>query len=603
MAKKRNLKRQLYIFSKIDEGYAIIPPKHKALVLSGGGSKGAAYIGMMKAMEEKGVIKDLTHISGASAGSITASVIAMGMSYEHAEQLVLQLDITKLLDTKGFRLRAKGERFRNVFEVIYLYQLKEHLKYREKPINEANRLDYETLQHKIALYETALSKQGISITSIDDIFQLVQSSKLLKKLDDAFVSIPKMIKNKNGEKIENPRITFTDMSRLRSLLPINRQHLIKNLSVVTTNQTKKTLEIYNEQYGADESIAEKVQHSSAHPLIFSPALNEEGEFIADGGILDNMPTIALKKTGINNEEILCVKIESDDSFKDRVNAAASHVPEAITAFAQWADDRLEEILGGRLFTGRTHTRNREKIFHNLGNMLYLNTGSITTTSIYPTKEEKVAVIEMAYQSTRELLNNHSRVFDNPLIAMVYLGEDKLKHTLLSEGIQNELFKCAAQAQKIFLLQNQLSQEIKSDVFDDVENYLTQIEDVLQHDSGLNTTQQEQIMSLCLKQINFYTEGKLENHIIEQINAERNARKVSWFTQLLRLLWQPIEWVFSLFSTKEPEHVVEEKPEVMSEEKTNTITPMKLIGLFAIPIHSTPLVKDEFNQNENPVLSG
>lgn len=50
--------------------------KKIGLVLSGGGVRGAAHIGVMQVLEEEGI--HITHISGASAGSIVGSLYAAG---------------------------------------------------------------------------------------------------------------------------------------------------------------------------------------------------------------------------------------------------------------------------------------------------------------------------------------------------------------------------------------------------------------------------------------------------------------------------------------------------------------------------------------------
>lgn len=49
------------------------------LVLSGGGARGAAHIGVIKALEEEGIYP--THISGASAGAIVGGLYAAGISW------------------------------------------------------------------------------------------------------------------------------------------------------------------------------------------------------------------------------------------------------------------------------------------------------------------------------------------------------------------------------------------------------------------------------------------------------------------------------------------------------------------------------------------
>ncbi|NRD24186.1 patatin-like phospholipase family protein [Winogradskyella litoriviva] len=49
------------------------------LVLSGGGARGAAHIGVIKALEEEGIFP--THISGSSAGAIVGGLYAAGVSW------------------------------------------------------------------------------------------------------------------------------------------------------------------------------------------------------------------------------------------------------------------------------------------------------------------------------------------------------------------------------------------------------------------------------------------------------------------------------------------------------------------------------------------
>lgn len=50
------------------------------LVLSGGGARGVAQIGIIKALEEHGI--EITHISGSSAGAIIGAMYAYGASWE-----------------------------------------------------------------------------------------------------------------------------------------------------------------------------------------------------------------------------------------------------------------------------------------------------------------------------------------------------------------------------------------------------------------------------------------------------------------------------------------------------------------------------------------
>ncbi|MDD4847912.1 MAG: patatin-like phospholipase family protein [Bacteroidales bacterium] len=65
------------------------------LVLSGGGAKGLAHIGVLKVLEEAGIQPD--YIGGTSMGSIIGGLYAMGYSVEFIEQMVKTQDWDQLI--------------------------------------------------------------------------------------------------------------------------------------------------------------------------------------------------------------------------------------------------------------------------------------------------------------------------------------------------------------------------------------------------------------------------------------------------------------------------------------------------------------------------
>ena len=71
------------LFMALQMGYA----QKVGLVLSGGGAKGAAHIGVIKALEENGIPID--YITGTSAGAIVGSLYAMGYTPEEMVNLML----------------------------------------------------------------------------------------------------------------------------------------------------------------------------------------------------------------------------------------------------------------------------------------------------------------------------------------------------------------------------------------------------------------------------------------------------------------------------------------------------------------------------------
>jgi NTE family protein len=73
-----------------------LPSRPKiGLVLSGGGAKGIAHIGVIKAMEAEGIRPD--YIAGTSMGSIVGGLYAMGYSANQLEEIVRKIDWDQLL--------------------------------------------------------------------------------------------------------------------------------------------------------------------------------------------------------------------------------------------------------------------------------------------------------------------------------------------------------------------------------------------------------------------------------------------------------------------------------------------------------------------------
>ena len=65
------------------------------LALAGGGTRGAAHVGVLKALDEAGLRPEA--VAGASAGGIVAGLFASGMPVARMEQAVLHLEKHGLL--------------------------------------------------------------------------------------------------------------------------------------------------------------------------------------------------------------------------------------------------------------------------------------------------------------------------------------------------------------------------------------------------------------------------------------------------------------------------------------------------------------------------
>ena len=80
--------------------------KGTALILAGGGGKGAYEIGVWKAMREQGKDRQITAVSGTSVGGLNGALFAQG-DYEAAERIWLAISEEKIL-TPGRKNLLEG---------------------------------------------------------------------------------------------------------------------------------------------------------------------------------------------------------------------------------------------------------------------------------------------------------------------------------------------------------------------------------------------------------------------------------------------------------------------------------------------------------------
>lgn len=131
------------------------------LVLSGGGARGAAHIGVIRALEEMNIPID--YISGTSIGALVGGMYASGIKIDEIESLIHSIDWTNVLDD--------SPSFKNL-----QIRKKEELKKRIHP------LDLGIKKFKITMPKGIVSGQKISF--------LIQSIMLKGKLTNNFDELP-----------------------------------------------------------------------------------------------------------------------------------------------------------------------------------------------------------------------------------------------------------------------------------------------------------------------------------------------------------------------------------------------------------------------------
>lgn len=91
------------------------------LVLSGGGAKGAAHIGVIKYIEDMGIPID--YVAGTSMGSIVGGLYALGYSADEMLEIISNVDWNRLISNKVDREKIsfteKYDQSRQVFSIPF----------------------------------------------------------------------------------------------------------------------------------------------------------------------------------------------------------------------------------------------------------------------------------------------------------------------------------------------------------------------------------------------------------------------------------------------------------------------------------------------------
>lgn len=81
------------------------------LVFSGGGARGVAYVGAYAALQDAQVMDQVQKVSGISAGSIMATMVALGVKPELVREKLFQQDFPSLLGERTRRRQPFSVRF------------------------------------------------------------------------------------------------------------------------------------------------------------------------------------------------------------------------------------------------------------------------------------------------------------------------------------------------------------------------------------------------------------------------------------------------------------------------------------------------------------
>jgi VPS inhibitor protein D len=516
----------------------------KGIVLSGGGAKAIAYAGVYRALENEFYsLNHVTHISGASAGAMTAMLIAMGFSADEFEKIVKHVNLKALFD-RGL-VRAKGIRAINFLDILLYFKIKQYLA-DIAPKNANDDIIYQSLSTKIAGYEKVLTLvygREISFDAIEDIIHVSNDIQLATKLE----TLDEKLRQQFGK---NYRISFNDVRQLRSIAPQSIKTRIKKLYVVITNQSRRQLDTISEDNKAFKSIAKMVQVSGAHPILFQPFIGSEGNKLADGGIVDNLPIQALLDAGIKANELWCFKACNASSYPKFIQNIKKQKANSLNFFERFLGGMLEYILGGNVFLQLVEQKNKARDFQHIGNLIVLNTGSLSSTNITPKDDVKLEVIASSERITYNFLSSRDLAVDNLMIALLLTNKTQLMEfsaKTLKNEILHQLVRNVLDIHKLVFEICDALKNIESLRKPAIKNQLH--EDIKRLNSII--IEDAELEQCVYNIINLASGGMLESFTYAQDNmSTKNVtidRQISLFAKLKSLLVQFLTSITNIFT--------------------------------------------------------
>lgn len=213
------------------------------VALSGGGIRGIAHAGALKALEDNGIRIDI--IGGTSAGALISSLYALGYSPYYIYILF-----------KRYSKDIAGINSAPIISGIKNYMMSKKL-------------------------EITGLKTG---NSIEEVYNSLATRKGVR--------------------------TIKDIRRMPLVIPAVDIEDAKEY--IFTNRIPKTAEDKS-QYITDITIGKAVRASSSFPAVFCPCEFKTHKFL-DGGVLDNVPVMEVKKQGA--DKVIAINFKADDIDKE-----------------------------------------------------------------------------------------------------------------------------------------------------------------------------------------------------------------------------------------------------------------------------------------------
>lgn len=324
-------------------------PDIERLVLSGGGAKGVAFSGMVKALEENGALDKIRSISGSSAGAISAAFLASGMSHADFDKMSDETNLISLLDSQN---KVLGP-IQQVSSILGKGIAKVPGK-----AGTIGRLLFDLmprLQSKAMPLEALIREKMIeSILSRFNDARNDSQRQLPEKIEDCVKDI-----------LKRNFVTFGDLATLSQDMPEIKQLHITGTAML---DGRPQMVVFNASLTPDLDVARAAHISGSLPLVFQKpseqglAFQADGERTSfqDGGIMLNTPVMDLYEpqfsmSVVPESDQLILKFQSENGGqKNNRGTLSSAIADKLVGVRYTARD-AQEADGLKAFAKKTVT--------------------------------------------------------------------------------------------------------------------------------------------------------------------------------------------------------------------------------------------------------
>lgn len=341
--------------------------KPEIAVFRGGGAKGVAYIGAIRALEETKLLEGITSVRGSSIGAITALLVSLGCDSQFIEDNMSTIS------------------FRNLKSEIKISNF----------INKGGFYDTDTLKEKIK-------------NLIDFRFSEIKEMKDLLEKDSQFI-----------QELSANNFTFENLTTLKAIFDSSfpGKNIIKDLVITGTEKDPKTKAVktvffsntpdQNSANLTNLTLFQAASISASLPGVFTHA-EIDGKLYSDGGVLNNTPT----PENLTKEEKNKVLVFTLEDEKNKVYSGYLH------------KNRPAKMNIGRslfdLSTNGEHSKafknERTKLvddYHH--NVITLDSKTVKTTTSHIENSLKKDIIAEAKTTTLTYLYNYGHLDENTAV--------------------------------------------------------------------------------------------------------------------------------------------------------------------------------------------